>query len=46
MSQDNVPRWQYRFNNFKRAYLLLREATEKIEQLTQLEQEGLIQRFE
>lgn len=38
-------RWQYRFENFKRAFLLLREAIEQ-ETLSQLEQEGTIQRFE
>ena len=46
MDKDNTPRWQYRFNNFKRAYFLLQEATENVQQLTQLEREGLIQRFE
>ena len=39
------PRWQYRFDNYKRAFILLREAMEK-ETLSQLEQEGTIQRFE
>lgn len=40
-------RWHYRFRNFSRAYSLLREALEgEIEQLTQLEREGVIQRFE
>ena len=39
-------RWQYRFYNFKRAYFLLGEATENIDNLNQLESEGLIQRFE
>lgn len=42
------PRWIYRFDNYKRAFLLLREAIETIEErpLTQLEKEGVIQRFE
>ena len=42
------PRWQYRFDNFGRAFILLREGIETIEErgLSQLEQEGLIQRFE
>ena len=40
-------RWQYRFRNFSRAYSLLREALEtEIEELNQLEREGIIQRFE
>ena len=48
MIQEQKPRWQYRFDNFKRAYVLLREAIEQTEerQLTQLEREGIIQRFE
>ena len=45
MSQEI--RWQYRFNNFSRAYSLLREALEGgIEPLNQLELEGVVQRFE
>ncbi len=40
-------RWQYRFRNFARAYSLLREALDsQIEELNQLEREGVIQRFE
>lgn len=41
-------RWQQRFQNFDRAFVLLRSALEEraIEQLSDLEQEGLIQRFE
>ena len=40
-------RWQQRFNNFQRAFLLLREAMEMDrEKLSQLEKEGIIQRFE
>lgn len=40
-------RWQQRFNNFKRAFLLLREAMEyDLDRLSQLEKEGIIQRFE
>ena len=40
-------RWQYRFRNFSRAYSLLREALDtEIEELNQLEREGVIQRFE
>lgn len=40
-------RWQQRFQNFKRAFALLSEAMDKdINQLNQLEKEGVIQRFE
>ena len=42
------PRWAYRFDNYSRAYGLLRDAVETLEvrDLSQLEKEGLIQRFE
>lgn len=42
------PRWLYRFDNYKRAFLLLREAIETMEtrELSPLEKEGIIQRFE
>ncbi len=40
-------RWQQPFTNFQRAFLLLREAIEQDPaQLSQLEKEGIIQRFE
>lgn len=40
-------RWHYRFRNFSRAFTLLREALEgEVETLSQLEREGVIQRFE
>ena len=39
-------RWQYRFKNFSRAYLLLQEGLEGVKQLNELEKEGVIQRFE
>lgn len=47
-ARDERPRWEYRFDNFHRAYLLLREAIELSRQrgLSQLEQEGTVQRFE
>jgi len=46
MNRQDI-RWQQRFNNFQRAFLLLREAMEKdSNQLSQLEKEGIIQRFE
>ena len=46
MSKDI--RWQQRFQNFDHAFILLRSAIEDktIEQLSDLEQEGVIQRFE
>lgn len=42
------PRWVYRFDNYSRAFILLREAIEtaEVRQLNQLEKEGTIQRFE
>jgi len=43
---DATPRWLYRFKNYKRAFVLLREAIESEKELTQLEKEGCIQRFE
>jgi len=48
MKPTEKPRWQYRFDNFKRAYILLREAIEQTQErkLSQLEKEGIIQRFE
>jgi len=42
---NEKPRWHTRFDNFKRAFTLLRAAIEQ-ETLTQLEKEGVIQRFE
>lgn len=43
---DPTPRWYYRFDNYRRAFTLLREAIEQETPLTQLEKEGVIQRFE
>lgn len=42
------PRWIYRLDNYARAFQLLREAMEikEARELTQLEKEGVIQRFE
>ena len=42
------PRWKYRFHNYQRAFSLLREAMETRAErdLTDLEKEGTIQRFE
>ena len=40
-------RWEYRFANFRRAYVLLSGAFDDgVEALSQLEREGVIQRFE
>lgn len=46
--EHEIPRWQYRFDNYKRAFRLLREAVELSTQraLADLEREGVIQRFE
>lgn len=43
---DATPRWLYRFKNYKRAFVLLREAIETEHGLNQLEKEGSVQRFE
>ncbi|MCF6808171.1 nucleotidyltransferase substrate binding protein [Thiotrichales bacterium 19S9-12] len=42
------PRWIYRFDNYSKAFKLLKKAIEKKQQsgLTELEEEGVIQRFE
>ena len=46
MNEPDI-RWKQRFNNFQRAFLLLREAMEiEPDTLSQLEKEGIIQRFE
>lgn len=46
MSAEDV-RWKQRFENFSRAFVLLREAMETDDDaLSQLEKEGVIQRFE
>lgn len=47
-SRNDKPRWRYRFDNFARAFVLLREAIEldQERELSQLEREGIIQRFE
>jgi nucleotidyltransferase substrate binding protein (TIGR01987 family) len=39
-------RWKQRFYNFQRAFELLKNGLESRHQLNQLEQEGIIQRFE
>ena len=42
---DPTPRWLYRFDNYRRAFTLLREAIVQDRPLNQLEKEGVIQRF-
>ena len=48
MNSNKDIRWIQRFQNFDRAFLLLRSALEErcLEQMSELEKEGLIQRFE
>jgi nucleotidyltransferase substrate binding protein (TIGR01987 family) len=48
MTTARTPRWVYRFENYTRAFTLLREAVETMETrpLSALEKEGVIQRFE
>jgi hypothetical protein len=44
---NNDIRWKQRFQNFEKAYLLFDEAMQMdSEKLSQLEKEGIIQRFE
>ncbi len=47
MNEMSDIRWKQRFENFERAFILLREALSKeVETLSDLEKEGVIQRFE
>ena len=48
MNSNKDIRWIQRFQNFDRAFLLLRSALEErgLEQMSELEKEGLFQRFE
>lgn len=48
MTTHEKLRWQYRFDNFKRAYFLLQEAADRYYEgsLDQLGKEGMVQRFE
>lgn len=47
MNQNPDIRWKQRFQNFDRAFVLLRDALENgPDSLNQLEKEGVIQRFE
>ena len=44
MSEKDI-RWKQRFQNFEKAYMRLKEAME-MKELTEVEKNGLIQRFE
>jgi hypothetical protein len=39
-------RWKQRFNNLSRAYSQLKNANDRFSELSTLEKEGLVQRFE
>ena len=39
-------RWKQRFQNFEKAFLQLKESVEKVNELSDLEKEGMVQRFE
>ena len=46
---DNIDkdiRWKQRFQNFKRAYNQLKASVEQVNELSDLEKEGMVQRFE
>ncbi|HKI88263.1 MAG TPA: nucleotidyltransferase substrate binding protein [Draconibacterium sp.] len=43
---DKTVRWKQRFQNFKKAFLQFQEAVLKVDSLSDLEKEGLVQRFE
>jgi nucleotidyltransferase substrate binding protein (TIGR01987 family) len=47
MNKKEDIRWKQRYENFEKAFLLLKEVIEMdLNQLSQLEKEGIIQRFE
>ncbi len=47
LDMSNDIRWKQRFDNFDRAFVLLREVCERdVDALSRLEKEGAIQRFE
>lgn len=39
-------RWKQRFHNYEKAFMQLSEAVSQLDQLSALEKEGLVQRFE
>ena len=49
MSVENNPkeiRWRQRFQNYEKAFIQLSDAVYQLDQLSTLEKEGLVQRFE
>ena len=46
MNMGKEIRWQQRFDNFSRAYSQLSAVVERVASLSDLEKEGMIQRFE
>ena len=46
MNMSKEIRWQQRFDNFSRAYSQLSTVVERVASLSDLEKEGMIQRFE
>jgi len=45
MSKNDI-RWRQRFQNFKKAFEQLRDSVLKVDELSNLEKEGMVQRFE
>ena len=45
MSKQDI-RWRQRFQNFKKAFEKLRDSVLKVDELSDLEKEGMVQRFE
>jgi nucleotidyltransferase substrate binding protein (TIGR01987 family) len=45
MSKQDI-RWRQRFQNFKKAFEQLRDPVLKVDELSDLEKEGMVQRFE
>jgi nucleotidyltransferase substrate binding protein (TIGR01987 family) len=45
MSKQDI-RWRQRFQNFKKAFEQLRDSVLKVDELSDLEKEGMVQRFE
>ncbi len=46
MNKEKDIRWKQRFVNFEKAFLQLKDAIERFDQLDDLAKEGLVQRFE
>ena len=45
MSKQDI-RWRQRFQNFKKVFEQLRDSVLKVDELSDLEKEGMVQRFE